>query len=444
MLRRNYLAPILVLAVAPLFGQSADTPTSVLDQKPSDLINRELPYWIRLGGQQRLRFEGLYPGSYAAGKDYYLLYRTRIDLTIKPFHWLTLFGQGQDARIYMEDRAKPAPPYKVSWGLRQAYVGLGNLENGRVSMIVGRQEINLGDQRLVGSSDWGNAARSFDAVRLRLRSKAYRLDAFSASVVNHVAAGFEHHTPGNNIHGLYGGLDRLVPGATVEPYLLWRVAPVSLSPTSEVGPPGKLNQKTIGVRLNGKWAHGFDYNVEMAKQFGRVGQDGISAWAGHWLVGKAFSSVWSKPRWVLEYNYASGDENRVDGTRGTFDQIYPTAHAKYGYSDAVGWRNIRDAHTALELKLTKRWSAGMGFHDYWLANRHDGLYDASSALVARSPNGTAGTHVGVGLDAFGSYDLSQTLKLGAGYGRLFTGEFLNRTTNGNDLDYPYIVITWTL
>src|SRR4051812_7098328 len=321
MRRRNYLASILVFAVAPLFAQSTDISPGVLDQKPSDVINRQLPDWIQLGGQQRLRFEGGYPGSYPAGKDYYLLYRTRIDLTVRPLHWLTLFGQGQDARIYLEDCASPAPPYKSAWSLRQAYVGLGNLENGRMALRVGRQEINLGDQRLVGSSDWSNASRTFDAVRLRLKSKAYRLDAFSASVVIHLADGFDRHVAGNNIHGLYGGLDRLIPGGTVEPYLLWRVAPVSLSPRSEVGPPGKLNQKTVGVRLNGRWAHGFDYNIEMARQFGSVGQDGISAWAGHWLVGKTFSSIRLKPRWVLEYNYASGDQNRFDGMRGTFDQI---------------------------------------------------------------------------------------------------------------------------
>jgi hypothetical protein len=40
--------------------------------------------------------------------------------------------------------------------------------------------------------------------------------------------------------------------------------------------------------------------------------------------------------------------------------------------------------------------------------------------------------------------VSKTISFGAGYGQLFTGEFLNRTTRGHDYHYAYTMLTWLL
>jgi hypothetical protein len=239
-------------------------------------------------------------------------------------------------------------------------------------------------------------------------------------------------------------LDSLLPGSTIEPYILWRLSPISFSPVTEHGVRGKLNEKTAGVRWTGKLPLGFDYNVEIAKQFGSLGLDPISAWAGHWLVGKKFASAKWQPRWLVEYNYASGDSSPADGTRGTFDQLYPTGHLKYGLTDQVGWRNIHDVHAAIELKLSRKLAVNGGFHDYWLASSRDGLYNAASVLVARSITGAAGRHVGEEIEVYGTYSVSKTIQFGVGYGHLFTGEFLNRTTHGHDYNYPYTMLIWQL
>jgi len=39
-------------------------------------------------------------------------------------------------------------------------------------------------ERPTSSGEWGNASRTFDAVRLRYESKDWRLDAFTSSVVS--------------------------------------------------------------------------------------------------------------------------------------------------------------------------------------------------------------------------------------------------------------------
>jgi hypothetical protein len=72
-------------------------------------------------------------------------------------------------------------------------------------------------------------------------------------------------------------------------------------------------------------------------------------------MGYTAPAIRYKPRFVLEYNYASGDGDSKDGKRGTFDQLYPTAHDKYGLADQVGWRNIHDARLGVEFKPRAKW-----------------------------------------------------------------------------------------
>jgi hypothetical protein len=110
----------------------------------------------------------------------------------------------------------------------------------------------------------------------------------------------------------------------------------------------------------------------------------------------------------------------------------------------VGWRNIHDSHIGLDLKPITKLTITGGFHDYWLASARDGLYNSSGTLVARSANGSAGRHVGEELEIYGLYPLSKVISFGAGYGRLFTGTFLNRTTLGHDYNYAYTMLLWQL
>src|SRR5262249_10164610 len=153
------------------------------------------------------------------------------------------------------------------------YVELGDIEKKNVGLRVGRQDLIFGEERLLGRFDWANTARSFDAVRVTVRNRGYRLDAFSAAVVYARDREFNRRRPGDNLHGLYGGIEQLVRSATIEPYLLWRVA------------PSDVDFKTLGVRWVGKFPAHFDYGMEIAVQRGSVGAARLGAWAGHWRLG---------------------------------------------------------------------------------------------------------------------------------------------------------------
>lgn len=411
--------------------------------QPAGELNQVLPHWIQFSGADRVRTEdqediGFKPNH----SDFHVLNRLWIGTTIRPVWWLSFFGQAQDSRIFLNGVDATAPPYQNIWDVHQAWVQVGDPEKSPVAVRVGRQELAFGDQRLVGISPWLNAPRVFDAALATFRFTGVRVDTFASSVVNSVDDQMDHHKQGNPFYGSYASFSKLIPQASIDPYFLWRLAPVGYAATYANGASGHLDEGTFGVRIVGKLPASFDYGTEMARQDGTLGTRSIGAWAGHWVTGRTFDVAW-KPRIFLEYNYASGTANPTGNSVGTFDQLYPSGHDKFGLADQVGWRNIKDLRTGAEAKPLRKLTISATFHDFWLADARDALYASTGAVVAKSLAGTAGTHIGEELDAQGFYQINKALQVGAGYGHLFTAEFLNKTTKGKDYSYPFAMTNYT-
>jgi hypothetical protein len=225
----------------------------------------------------------------------------------------------------------------------------------------------------------------------------------------------------------------------VEPYVFWR-RDVTLR--SERGALGTLSQTTVGARVAGQLPAKLDYGVEMALQRGGLDQDGVSAWAGHWQLRSSLPG-WISPKITTEYNFATGDDNPTDGTRQTFDQLYPTGHDKLGLADQIGWRNIHHLREGIEVTPIKATPISVNYHSWWLANRSDGLYAASGALlVPRVAAGAVNTHVGQELDLQISRAMTPQLQVAAGYAHIFSGAFLREATPGASYSHPYVMATY--
>lgn len=418
--------------------QAAAPPPSLL----SDSLNSELPRWLRFGGEFRSRVEGFTGGGgYKADTtDAYLLTRFRINMRIRPTPWLKFFVQGQDAHVFGKNQNPAVAPFQDAMDLRAAYVEFGDTEKKSIGLRAGRQELAFGEERLIGPSGWLNTPRHFDAVRLTLRRGRLRLDAFASSVVVVTDGQFNKRMDGNNLHGLYGGIENAIPKSTIEPYLLWRVAPRL---RTEFGAAGNLDFKTTGARWVGKLPADFDYGVEVAGEKGSLGADDIGAWGGHWQIGRNFPKMRWKTRIYGEYNYASGDKDPRDGKRGTFDMIYPTAHDRWGLADQVGWRNIHNVRAAAEVRVHPKWLVKSSYHSYWLASARDGLYAANGMQVARVADGSAGRRVGQEADFQTVWTAAPTVQVVMGYAHLFPGQFLEKATPGKAYQYPFAQVTYT-
>jgi hypothetical protein len=433
-----------LLAFAPsAHAQQGSPPPAPGAQAPAatppfpNRLNTALPAWLRVRGEFRGRAEGFEGLGFTEGRDdAYWLNRFRFNATITPSRQLSFQVQAQDARVAKKQLGPTGAPFKATFDLRMAFADLGAAK-GPVTVRLGRQELAFGEQRLVGHVSWLNAARTFDAGRVTVRRKALQVDAFAASVVRIMDREFDKSGAGNRFFGAYATTSRVVPKASFEPYVFQKR---DRSQRLEAGTFGDLTLTTFGARLAGQLPAGFDYGVESAVQTGSIGSDDVQTWAGHYQVRTPAGP--RALRLLGEFNYASGDPNPTDGKRGTFDQLYPTPHDKFGLADQVGWRNIEDLHVAVDVTPRKGWPVSGGYHSWWLAQSKDGLYGAGGALVARIPAGAASRHVGQELDIQMTRAVTPQLQIAAGYAHIFPGAFLKQATPGASYSLPFAMATY--
>ncbi len=400
-------------------------------------LNTVLPAWIRVRADFRERMEGVDNAGFVQSRDdLYWLTRLRLNTTVAASKQLSFQVQLQDARVGRKTVGSTAAPFKATLDVRTAFSDIG-AATGRATMRVGRQELALGDQRLVGHANWLNAARTFDAARLTLRQKTYIVDAFAASVVRILPDAWDKSGNGNRFYGAYVSLRSVLPKGSIDPYFFWRG---DRRLKSEQGEIGDLHQATTGVRVAGTLPHAYEYNAEAAVQAGSLGPDTIRAWAGH--VQMKTGPFGPALRVAGEYNVASGDADPADGRRGTFDQLYPTAHDKYGLADQVGWRNVQHVRAGVDIARLKSWPIAAAYHSWWLNDARDGLYLASGAQLARIPTGAPGRHVGQEIDVQVTHALTPQLQLAGGYAWIVPGTFLNAATPGATFSAPFVMLSY--
>ena len=427
MTRFFILGSALLLVASTLSASNLETPSAAL--------NQQLPKWVRFSFDHRFRFEDYRALRYNEDNDdHWLINRFRVNLTLLPTSWWSFTFQGQDARIFFKGNSAGAAPFINRTDLRLAFTDFGNPDKGRIALRIGRQELAYGEDRVLGAANWGNVARSFDAVKLILRQGPLQLDLFSASVVNIQQRGISHHLQGNNLHGAYLRWNEALPGMMLEPYFYWRVG---RGRGDVPGGTAHGDRRIAALRMIGKLPANFDYSTEFLHQMGTLGSTSISASAMHLMARHSFANRKWKPRWLAEFNYASGDKTPGDGRSGTFDQIYPTPHEKTGLADQIGWQNIRHVATGLEVNPWRKLILRTTAHDWHLAQARDGIYLVNGTLVFRDPTGRTGKHIGEEVDATATYTVGPHI-VGVGVGHLFPGEFLSHFSQGKSLNYFYL------
>jgi hypothetical protein len=400
-------------------------------------VNEVMPSWLRVRGEFRERVEGFDNLGFSPSRDdVYYLSRFRFNAVATTKH-VAATVQLQDARVGRKSVGTTGTPFTATFDLRQAFADLGKPAS-MFAARVGRQELAYGDQRLLGHVNWLNAGRTFDAARLTLRAKPVQVDVFAASVVRILDGEFDKSGAGNRLFGAYATSAAVLPKGIVEPYVIFR-RDANLRAESLV--VGSLSQVTTGARLLGRLPASLDYNIELAVQAGSLASDDVRAWAGHWQLRRTFAGRMA-PHITGEYNYASGDRDPVDGTRGTFDQLYPTPHDKLGLADQVSWKNVHHLRAGFDVLPFRATPISVNYHSFWLAEARDALYTASGAPLARIVTGALNTHVGHEIDVQVTRPLNPQIALAAGYSYLHAGAFLKEATPGRSYSGPFVMLTY--
>ena len=403
--------------------------------------------------------------------DSWLLNRFRFGLAVKPVSWLKLYGQTQDAREAFSDRPN-VPGVRSADGddpfdLRQGYLSLGDTKKFPLVLTVGRQAITYGDSRLVADSRWGNFGRTFDAVRLRYETKQAWVEAFGMRPVQIKRHHFDDSDSADNFGGVYFSTT-LVPKQTTDFYVFYRDKDDNqpdLDPTNRTDPQGTWNGPaarfaTIGARVKSKpdaWC-GWDYTAELAFQTGDIWMTdkqserlNLSAVALHVSGGYTLDQCSWKPRFGLEYDFASGDDDPNDNDFGSFQNLFPSNHEPYGFMDEFSWRNMHEARVQIMVKPMKKLEVGFDYLAFWLASTEDFWYRSNgiSTLRTRTPDGRdvraigANSFAGHELDVDATYELNKNVKVRVGYAHFFAGQYLVDTGPHSDADFGYVMTTFS-
>lgn len=442
------------LLLALLAAEPAATDGGVLTTSPAIAApNVEAHAELRARGEEMWNLD-LDPAVKATGSPQWdgdrVLMRTRASGL---FSWEHLAGlvQLQDSRSFGDE------PTTISnlgnLDLHQGYLELRRPGELPLLARVGRTELNYGDQRLVGALGWDNVGRSFDAVLLRGTPGPLTVDGFWARLHQDPRGSF-NRALGDDFFGLYGSYKHAL--VTVDAYTFMLYDRGGAQDTNGDGVKdsfrlpggGELYLWTPGLRVDSKPWRALHLNGELALQFGTRGKQTVSAYALHAQADYTFAIPLS-PKFALGYDRASGDADANDNRWGTFENLFPTNHDKYGLIDLAAWKNLSDPWATVAVKPHSNLTLAATGHLLSRVSTEDTFYRASGAplrdravVLSRDVNAL---DVGTELDLTAAWEPVKGLSTLLGYSRLWAGKFLAETApaGGTTADPAYLYLQVT-
>jgi len=404
-------------------------------------LNRDGSAWASFGGQVRERYERWSDFGFLknGGTDDYVQSRVRLH---GDFHFTPAF------RFFFELRSAHTSDRELPGGKRTLDCDQADIQNAfaewnvfpsetaKVTFRAGRQELSLGNQRLVSPLDWANTRRTFDALSATLTLPTWTLTTFWGRVVLVNRFRTNRHDHNTEVYGLYAT-------HKVSKDVAWDLYGLGFRNQAAAfnGTRGAERRWTLGTRLSGKIAGtGFDFDVEGAGQFGTIAERDIRAWMFASQVGYTLAKAPASPRFFLGFDYASGDR-RPGGDVETFNQLYPLGHLYFGYIDYIGRQNIVDASAGLELKPTKKLFVKLDGHYFWRASNRDAVYNAGGAVARAGGLGTS-HNIGGEIDLRLRYQIDRHQTIIGGYSHFFPGSFIKQSGAHEDIDFSYLI--WQL
>jgi hypothetical protein len=399
---------------------------------------QEMPSWMKLDFELRGRTEDQSSLGEVQNKDRaYELTRVWGGVTVVPANWLTFYAQFLDTHALGLPLNDTAANMRDVFDLRQGYL---NFHYRPAQLLVGRFEMRIGDERVVGISDWTNNSRTWDGAYLRI-GDVNQLNIFTTSVVTVHPSSLDTHGAGLTFHGVHAKLATYVPHTDIEPFVLIKAEP---SVKGLEGGAGTETEVTFGSYYNTHW-YGFDSSGTGMLQRGTYGADSIEAGAAIVRGGYGADRLPWKPHLEYEYDYATGNDHSNLNHWSTFDQQYPSNHNAFGLVDLFGFQNIKQDRVNLQLTPKQNLLVLFQGGSLHVATVHDAVYSsAGSSLIAVPTGGFKGDGIGSEFDASAKYIYKKSFVTNLGVGHFFPGEVVTEglPTKHAPLTYAYISFTY--
>ena len=432
--------PVWLLFVAHLSAQDSAVQYIEYPQilgKVQPLRLSDLPKWVTFDGQLRGRTEDQTSDDYISGNNQlYELTRIYGGMTIQPSEFLTGYIQFIDTHALGLPLKYTLANMRDTFDDRQAYL---NFHVKQYSIIAGRQELKYGGERLVGISDWTNNSRTWDGFLGRVGDKN-RLDLFATSVVVVHPTSLDTHGAGLTFFGAVGTTRGWVRHSMIQPFVYVKALP---RVKSRQGNFGTETEVTAGAEAAGQYRKGFDFDGLIAFQRGSYSNNSIDSSAGYIKAGYTAQTLFLKPRFLGEYDYASGNTRKNLNEVNTFDQQYPSNHNAFGLTDLFGYQNIEEERMNLDLTPAKHVTLLMQQEWLQVASRFDDIYSGSAGTVIAAPTaGLQSGDIGREFDASGKWVIHDYLVMNVGVGHFSPGTVMRENAHGAPLTLAYFGLTY--
>ena len=372
--------------------------------------------------EERLRFENFaYPllDKKRTGKKNYIQNRFRVKMEEELSNESKLTLTFQDYRFFEREPASDASISKNDFMLYNAILEIRNFVgiDGLFAKI-GRQELTFGNLRILGNGNWSEGV-VWDGVRLIYKTKPGTFNLINFDRRRHDL------TPPVQIRGLYYVCDKI---KGMELYALKYVDRNRVAGEIAAAVRKDIDINAFGVNYTKKLGERIEANVETAFQKGDWGPEKHRASAFH-AEAKYKFPVRSKYSITLEYNEASGDKDALNGEHGTFCNIFPTNHTKYGYMDLMSWQNMKEIAVRNEFEIRKDLRAKLNYHVFRLQNSKDAWYRSNKSVFdsRRDVTGASGGDIGSEIDLVLTRKMNANLEIEAGISKFKAGDFVRNT-----------------
>ncbi len=430
----SFLDPSPSPATRPAPEQPATAPAAeperdwLLNLKNMDLGGR---WRADFGGEYRLRVENRTNPTFGL--------EDRTANTQQNYRWLAHANvrYGKLFRVFLEgmfthveDQDGPFQPTQEDHGdIHQLFGDLRFLgEDIPLTLRIGRQELAYGHARLIGPFEWVSNRRAFDGIKLLYTSDLWDIDAFWVRPVEVKRTQLDSWNDDYNFYGVYSTL-RPWKDHGIDTYFLGvDRSDHAVNPNDHAG--GRSTY-TMGARFWGK-SPPFDYDTEVAGQWGRWAGDSVGAWLWEADAGYTYPHV-TQPRISIGLGFETGDDDPFDRRVGTWDQLFPYDQACLSFPDLVGRQNVQRATITGDIwPVPEKLKLTALFHLFWLHEGTDAFYNAGGIPVLRDRFGHHGRELGSELDLLAEWRLTSHSSLLFGYSHFWNGAFIDHMVPGSD------------
>jgi len=346
--------------------------------------------------------------------------RSRLNFNYKDSRISTRFSV-QDVRIWGESASKSdVSTINVFEAWVEYYI------TSAWSVRLGRQEMSLDQNRLIGLSNWNDVGASHDLLLLRFNKNIDLRAGFAYN--NDKSKNFESNYP----LGYYKTLTFVRAEKDLGKYLNASLIFLADGNQKEGSNDTIFQRMTYGGNLL------FSNDSVRTKIYGTIyhqsgkSPEGISvnAW---FLSGSLDYRVSKSTNVILALDYFSGDNAfSGSGTKRSFNNLYGNSHSYYGYMDYFGQIDkdtkgggLMDLYARINYKVSKKTSAELTYHNFSFTN--DVIDSISESGVTKK----AAAQLGSEIDLTIKYKPVSNMEVSAGYSTMLATSSMEIIKNGS-------------